>query len=58
MGRKRKKRKGTILLLAMIMMIMMMRRRIKIVKAVKMTMVLTLNQMVNKQYSYVCVKFM
>lgn len=48
MGRKRKKRKGTILLLAMIMM-MMMRRRIKIVKAVKMTMVLTLNQMVNKQ---------
>ena len=48
MGRKRKKRKGTILLLAMIMMMMMM-RRIKIVKAVKMTMVLTLNQMVNKQ---------
>ena len=48
MGRRRKKRKGTILLLAMIMM-MMMRRRIKIVKAVKMTMVLTLNQMVNKQ---------
>ena len=48
MGRRRKKRKGTILLLAMIMM-MMMRRRIKIVKAVKMTMVLTLNQMVNKR---------
>ena len=47
MGRKRKKRKGTILLLAMMMM--RRRRRIKIVKAVKMTMVLTLNQMVNKQ---------
>ena len=49
MGRKRKKRKGTILLLAMMMMMMMMMRRIKIVKAVKMIMVLTLNQMVNKQ---------
>ena len=50
MGRRRKKRKGTILLLAMIMMMMMMMmRRIKIVKAVKMIMVLTLNQMVNKE---------